>query len=259
MKRSLPALSSLSLSLSLGLALVLEGRDASACGRGMSFMPSGDEFLIVFGATLAGTGIIAGEVVFTAHDASRAGLDKEHDPKWSKAETYFTIPQVVLGATIGYAVNEPSAMLSYMAWPTSLMVHGFYATNGDYGQKWQLPLGILGTMDAGLIGYVHLASALGQPVSPFYGAGEFLTGLAQLSFGLSYAAQSDSRTARDALLVDLVPLALMVHGYFVADHTPSDDAVKTAKPVSRGPRVIPSTMVQGMYGPTPGLSLNGWF
>jgi hypothetical protein len=235
-------------------ATLVATSDARACGRGGAyFIPSEGELY-------AGVGVLAfgvADIVFTVHDAAHAGVTKEHDVGWAKAETYVTVPQLAFAAGLAIAAPEVAdVVVAFSAWPASLMVHGFHATNGNYGERFTVPVGAVGAMDVGLVGYWTIATAAGHPPDPTFGVGEFFTGLAQTSFGLAFAAQSQGHAARDGYLLSLVPLAMTVHGYFVAKSTRSSSASAGTK---NGVSFFPSTFVQAPTGPAPGLTLSGAF
>jgi hypothetical protein len=240
-------------------AALTRDRDAHACGRGMAYGPTGDDLLLLAGISVVGTA----DVVFTAHDAARAGVSEVHDTGWSKAEIYLTTPQLAIGGALAaYLGKDADVAFAFTAWPASLMVHGFYTTNGTYGERWALPVGALGAMDVGLVGYWSIATLSGHRPNPAFGAGEFFTGLAQACFGLAFAAQSSGTATRDSLLMTLVPAALVVHGYFVASHETSSASASASRKKKNDVNDVsffPSMFVQSPSGPVVGLSLAGAF
>ena len=240
----------------LTLSAAAVGRDARACGKGISYGPSGSDLLLAAGVSA----VVSTNVIFTVHDAARAGVSKEHDVGWSKAETYVMVPELVIGAA--FLTSAPDAIVSaapFAVWPASMMVHGFYATNGTYGERWALPVATIGAMDAGLVGYWAIATLAGHPPSDWFGAGELITGLMQTSFGLVFAAQSSGHAARDGLLVSLVPAAMMVHGYLVVDAGDRASKARDKASTQHAFSFFPSTVVQTPTGPAPGLTVTGAF
>jgi hypothetical protein len=241
--------------VAIALGVLAARTDAHACGRGVSMGISGNDALLGLGILTVATT----DIVFTAHDAARAGVSEVHDTGWAKAETYLTLPQLVLGGAIltsSPELAEPLAALSM--WPASLMIHGFYTTNGDYGQRWKLPVYAITTMDVGLLGYWSVATIAGHRPSEWFSAGEFTAGAAQLIFGLSLASQSkDSPTRNGALMFSIVPAILVVHGaWFSKEATPAASTQPAAK---KDVSVLPSVFVPTSAGAVPGFSLSGAF
>lgn len=246
----------------LSVLVVAFPRSARACGHGtagygLTGGDLGNIFLVGAGISVA----VVGDVMLTGHDAARAGPSQERDVNWSKGETYFATPQMVAYALLPIVVKDldfPGAV-ALVSWPAALMVHGFYATNGDYGARWQLPIGIVGALDGSLLAYGVAHAVTGERPSPWFSFGEFLSGLAQTSFGVVYAAETGGVEARNALLMSLVPAAMMTHAMLLfaapepAEPPPKSTAARHAS------SIVPAAFVVGARGVAPGVSLSGTF
>ena len=237
-------------------------RQARACGRGGGgFGLTGPEVTAALFVGLAAGGLVASDIGFTIYDTAHAGRTKERSETWSKVETYLTIPQVAGGLLLSAAFpgRDTPVFLAFTTWPAALMVHGFYATNGNYGERWQAPFAIVGAMDLGLLTYDVGAAASGTRPSDWYGFFELLTGLAQTSFGIGFAAETGGSAAGYAMIATTVPAALATHGFLTMVLPRGDTYASSEAKTRAGLRFAPMTTVMGARGPVPGFGIQGAF
>ncbi len=196
------------------LASPLVTRPANACGGGVSYgFGSGDI------ASLAGGALFITDIVFISYDVAHASPNKGPSEAWSKGETYVQVPQVALMGLIMPALPSealPTA-IAFTMLPATLSAHGFYGTNGTWGERWQLPVGIVTTFDVGLVAYDIGSAVMGKRPDELYAFAEIFAASPQVLFGLAFASGASGRTLGTTLALTALPTALIAHGIAVLE------------------------------------------
>jgi hypothetical protein len=254
-------------------AIVFASKSARACGRG-GYGLEGLAYVAAAGVVVAGTVVIT-NTTFTVYDSVHAQTSNPPTIGWAATERWASTTEVVIGGLVGASmvssrdgISSFPIVLAWTTWPAALMAHGFYAHEADpYGDGWQAPIAVVGTIDALLGVYDVGVGVTGRHVDDWYSVGEILGALPQFAFGLAYAGETGGRDGRTALLFTALPTALLVHGVVelaVPERHDDPPPVPSQGPATGlaptfAPTFIPTFVVQGARGPAPGLALNALF
>lgn len=237
------------------LATTLGIDGARACGHGQSYgLSGGDAVVIALGTA------VATDAIFVGYDVLHGAPDHSPSAPWAKGETYVAVPQLVIGASLLGVIKPPDlpVLLAFTTLPVALSAHGFYATNGEWGARWQIPVSIVAAFDVALTGYDLGVAFRGVRPDDVYAMGELVAAAPQVLFGLSVASSFGGRTAAPALLATALPAFMLAHAIVLLETHPapaenSAPAAKTstawsAARISIAPLMLPSTFGVGARG-----------
>jgi hypothetical protein len=246
-------------------AIVFGAKSARACGRG-GYGLEGLAYVAAAGAIVVG-GVVIADTTLTVYDSVHAQTSNPPSIGWATTERWMSTTQVVIGGLVGLPMLATGkdalvvfpTVLALTTWPAALMAHGFYAHEADpYGDGWQTPVAVVGTID-GLLGVYDVAmAATGRHVDDVYAVAEIVGTAPQVAFGLAYAGETGGHDGRTALLFTALPLALVAHGIVelaIPERHDDEPPPNAVPPTTVMKAIVPTFLVQGARGPAPGFAI----